>query len=82
MAIAFRRTPNVSLTNYNVSENGLVYPGLIINVVGEGGLTLGSNASLTRRDNGTYLPFLQKVVVKVDGDCWDCDPLDEDFLGE
>lgn len=68
MAIAFRRTPNVSLTNYNVSEKGLVYPGLIINVVGEGSLTLGSDASLTRRDNGTYLPFLQKVVVKVDGE--------------
>jgi hypothetical protein len=68
MAISFRRTPDVKLTNYNVSERGLVYPGLIINVRSEDGLVLGSDSKLTRYEDGQYAPFLQKVTVSVDGE--------------
>lgn len=68
MAIAFRRTPLVQTTKYNVPKEGLVYPGLIINVVGENGLTLGSDAGLIRYEDGTYKPYLQKVNVKVEGE--------------
>jgi len=68
MAIAFRRTPLVQTTKYNVPKEGLVYPGLIINIVGENGLTLGSDAGLIRYEDGTYKPYLQKVIVKVDGE--------------
>jgi len=67
MAIRFRGTPDVKLsTDYQPLKRGVIYPGLVINITGESGLSLGSVPE--RYSNGQYSPYLINANISVEGD--------------